>query len=142
VIRVSDDVVRLLASLAIIVVTGCAYGAGKAEPRVVKAEESFELSSGESVRIDETVIRFVGVEGDSRCPEGVQCIWEGSATLRFALGGTDETFTVETSRGTQTAVAGKYHLAAESLSPYPKQGQSIAPSSYRATLRFKPIPVS
>lgn len=139
---VSGNVVRLLATLVITVVSGCAYGAGKAEPRIVNAEESFELTLGESVRIEQTVVRFVGVEGDSRCPEGVQCIWEGSATLRFAIEGSDETFTVETSGGKQTVVAGKYQLVAEGLSPYPKEGKAIDASSYRATLRFKPVPVS
>jgi len=132
----------VVVGVAILILGGCAYGAGGAEPRMVKAEESFVLSPGEKVQIERTVIRFVGVEGDSRCPKGVHCIWEGSATLRFAVEGTDQTFTLETSRGTPVVVGGTYHLVVESLDPYPGDQKKGDSSTYRATLRFVPLPVS
>ena len=47
-----------------------------------------ELRAGASVRLEsgEQMIVFEKVEGDSRCPKGVTCVWEGDAAVRLSIG--------------------------------------------------------
>lgn len=122
---------------------GCSMGKTAAEVRMVKESESFTLAPGQRVQIGETVLRFDGVVSDSRCPVGVTCVWEGSATLRFIVESDNErTFTVETAERRGAPVGGMYQLVVESVTPVPHQGKTIAPSSYRATLVLQRLATS
>jgi hypothetical protein len=66
--------------------------AGSSEPKGVALGESFQLNVGESVQIEAEALQigFEDVSGDSRCPKGEQCIWEGDATVRVWLQGLNE----------------------------------------------------
>jgi len=45
---------------------------------------SFRLVDGESVE-ELGTLRFEAVTEDSRCPTGVDCVWEGEATVQISL---------------------------------------------------------
>ena len=47
----------------------------------------FTLAPGQTARIESEGmdIRFVNVTGDSRCPQGVECIWAGQVTCAMEI---------------------------------------------------------
>jgi hypothetical protein len=113
--------------------------ASASEPKTVALGESFQLKVGESVSIEaETLqIGFAEVSGDSRCPKGEQCFWEGDATVRVWLqkaSETKETLELHTAPREQGEVSYlDYGVNLQRLDPYPISGKSIEQDHYRAT---------
>jgi len=67
---------------------------------------------------------------DSRCPEGVTCIWEGRVllrtTLESGLGTSSHVFTLGEPVTTEAE-----EITLIEVTPYPREGTLIAPSDYR-----------
>jgi hypothetical protein len=106
---------------------------------------AFEVAVGETVAVTGTGLQvtFEAVEGDSRCPQDVDCIWAGEAAVRLRVTAGQEASTlVLTLPGLVTppfdqnekVAAGAYDLQLLDLQPYPQAGQDIPASAYRATL--------
>lgn len=93
---------------------------------------------------DNICILLDSVFDDSRCPTGVQCIWEGNAITRFKL--TTNEGTVQFQLDTQptsnlyqhdTTIAG-YLISLVSLRPYPHADSVIKLTDYKATILVQP----
>jgi len=82
-------------------------------------------------------IKFVGVLEDSRCPEGVQCIWAGNARIRLKLsGGRGRVANVElntTNKPRETTYA-NYTIALVNLVPRAVRDGRPKAGEYGATL--------
>jgi hypothetical protein len=132
-------------SLFVATLTSVASGAGSSEPKSVTLGESFELEVGESARIETEALEigFEDVSGDSRCPKGEQCVWEGDATVRVWLkkgSETKETLELHTATQKQSEQAEQsepnhlsYAVKLQRLDPYPTSGKPIQKGDYRAT---------
>lgn len=81
-------------------------------------------------------LRFVSVEEDSRCPEGVQCIVAGKARILLEVsGGGERPATVELSTaGESDAERDGKTIRLLDLTPHPSTKRSIQPADYRARL--------
>ena len=101
-------------------------------------DADFTLGPGESRRIEDTSlsIRFIGVEGDSRCPADAICIQGGSAEVQISVasGLATERYALHTGN-MEPVQHGGLTIALVELAPYPFSSRPIAPSDYRATLR-------
>jgi hypothetical protein len=90
-----------LALVTLLAAASC--GAPTAVVRSFTPGEPFWLALGESATGDDggTVVRFAKVVGDSRCPPGAVCVWQGEVTvdLGVRVGGVDE---VHLTLGTET----------------------------------------
>ncbi|MBN1161444.1 MAG: hypothetical protein JXA17_05820 [Dehalococcoidales bacterium] len=103
--------------------------------------QEFTLPVGKTATIESESlsIQFVGVISDSRCPEGVECIWAGEANCRlhFTIAGSPAEMVVAQPGGGDVA-ARDYFIQYKidfRLEPYPQEGQTIAPSDYRLIMR-------
>lgn len=101
--------------------------------------EEFKLKIGREVRIagEKLSIRFNAVRDESRCPTGVQCVWEGNAGVVVELS-TEKGKVVEATLNTsikpnQLEHEG-YKIKLVGLNPYPKADQRISPKDYEAVL--------
>ncbi|WP_412060780.1 hypothetical protein [Rubrivirga sp. IMCC45206] len=85
---------------------------------------------GESASLDGLTLSFQAVAEDSRCPEGVECVWEGRAAVRLTVQGADHTLAVvDPAREPEAGVrVGQRVLFAVALTPHPSE---TAPSSDR-----------
>jgi hypothetical protein len=105
----------------------------------VRLNEEFVLQRGEVAAIGDTGIRirFVGVEGDSRCPADVVCIQGGDAIVRIEVKSASDPVTpYDLHTGNlRPVVHGSLTIALVQLSPYPFSTRPIQPGEYRATLR-------
>jgi hypothetical protein len=119
-----------------ILMAGCS-----SNPQVftVGTGERFTLGIGQSARItgEDLVITFEEVTGDSRCPQGVVCVWAGEARSRITItqGGIPHTLElIQPGYSEQAQETFGEYMITHSLSPYPREGEAIAPNQYRLTL--------
>jgi hypothetical protein len=105
--------------------------------------KSFAIATGETIQSIENEafsIRFDSVVGDSRCPQGVQCIWAGRADCAFTFtrgeqGLTDTLSSGDLGRGgAGEANFGGYFIQIKDIAPPKTQGAAIAQKDYKATL--------
>lgn len=132
-----------LITLAVAGLSGCQQAS---EPRFdpeqsATLDRPFVLGVGESIHPTGTslTITFERLLGDSRCPEGVQCVWAGNGAIAIGLrigAEPSTTITLNTTIDPQSAAVRGYRLALEDLTPYPMAGTSPVPGRYRAHLRL------
>ena len=125
---------RVLIAIAVAVGAACSPASPTA-----RLNENFVLSPGETTSVSGTnvSVRFVGVQGDSRCPADAVCIQGGDAIVRVevlpATGGAT-TYDLHTANS-QPVRHGDVSIALVELTPYPFASRPTQPGDYRATLR-------
>jgi hypothetical protein len=121
--------------------TGCAV-----KDEILKADlgEQFSLHMGQTAQIEaeQLAIRFNGVSGDSRCPRGVECFWEGEVNCDVVVTykGESSNITLTQSGAEQSSEATyrEYRLI-YSVEPYPQAGKQIATADYRLILTVEKL---
>jgi heat shock protein HslJ len=109
----------------------------------VPLDQEFKLGYQTMAEITGTVpglfVTVQSVTNDSRCPVGVQCVWEGDATVTVTLIQDGSLFSGElhtnVSVGPRTQTLGDYDVELIDLLPYPVANQIINPSEYVTVLR-------
>ena len=101
--------------------------------------QEFTLRVGEQAQIREAGLRitFSRVADDSRCPQGVTCIWAGNGRVRLKASrgaGRDKDVQLNTGIEPKHGRVGEYEVRLVSLSPYPREGARIKRDEYVATL--------
>jgi hypothetical protein len=101
-----------------------------------------ELRFDEPLSLDTLRLRWLDLN-DSRCPQGVQCVWEGQAvvTLEVSRDGlapqrVELILRSGVEPGAET-VAG-YELRLLKVEPYPRQGVTPERNDYVATVEIRP----
>jgi hypothetical protein len=82
-------------------------------------------------------IKFVEVIEDSRCPEGVTCVWAGNAKVKLVITGYrtgTKTVELNTNGGLKGDQLEGYAINLDSVTPYPKADKPIKKSSYRVNI--------
>lgn len=120
---------RLAVAVApLLLLVGCAStGVGG---RTLASGASTTLVPGESVGLpDASVLTYVGVQSDSRCPPKVYCIHAGSATVTFRHSVQQEV-RLETGKTPSAAVgAWRLQLVGLDFGPSPKATIRLDPAS-------------
>ncbi len=129
---------KLLGSLAITGLLFAAACAGASGQVSAVLGQEFVLGPGQTASFagEDLEIKFTKVISDSRCPQGVVCIWAGevSCLLEITSGGkTVEKVIVESGSSPAQTTFGSYALSFD-VQPYPKAGQNIAYGDYRLHL--------
>lgn len=95
-----------------------------------------ELKYGSSVEEDGLRISFASVSNDSRCPAGVQCVWEGNAEIVLELSGDGNHAAVLNTNPQfpQSYRTSEHVVTLKELKPYPEAGQEIVMQDYIAVL--------
>jgi hypothetical protein len=88
-----------------------------------------------------TYICFESVSGDSRCPEGGECIWAGNAKVKFSFvrnGDNPLFFDLNTNTSfTNDTIVGGYKFTLKALNPYPSLKDINLPKSYKAEIEIE-----
>ena len=125
-------------SFLVLLLLAASCGTSPSSPRSVPLAEEFTLTPGQTAQVEgaDLFVTFDSVSSDSRCPEGVNCIWEGDATVVVSIRMGDQPASqreLHTPRNSETD-AGSYRLRLVRLVPLPRADASPAPGDYRATL--------
>ncbi|MFN2603081.1 MAG: hypothetical protein ABR582_10035 [Gemmatimonadaceae bacterium] len=138
---------RFMCALSLFAVIACA-GSGAAVgsnnpigTKIVAVDQDFDLAPTGTASIDggALTLTFDKVTEDSRCPTGVECVWAGNGVVRLTVitvGAANFSVTLSTTLAPHATTAGGYRVTLVGLKPYPKQGSTIPPASYTATLRI------
>jgi hypothetical protein len=102
-------------------------------------DQEFEIRVGQWVTIEGERLRvtFSRVAEDSRCPEGVQCVWAGNAKVVLKLSKARRrasTMSLNTGLDPRQAAYRGYEVRLVKLDPYPKENRHIRRRDYVATL--------
>ena len=102
-------------------------------------DQEFEVRVGQWVTIEGERLRvtFSRVAEDSRCPEGVTCVWAGNAkvVLKLSKGRRRaSTLTLNTGVDPKQAAFHGYEVRLVKLDPYPKEKRRMRRRDYVATL--------
>jgi len=73
---------------------------------------------------------------DSRCPEGVQCIWQGEVTVKgdWTENNSKSSFEIHSVMNDQTKQPTGYNIQIVDAKPYPKYGTESKPEDLVVTL--------
>ncbi len=104
----------------------------------VALNKEFDVKVGQEVTVEgeNLKISFGSVGEDSRCPEGVNCIWAGNAKIAVRLQKGKSTASLELNTGVdpkRSSYLG-YEVGLVALRPYPKMNTTIDNKGYVATL--------
>ena len=105
----------------------------------VELNQEFEIRAGENVWVgnDGLMVNFSRVAEDSRCPQGVTCVWAGNAkvALRLTKGRSRAAWlNLNTGLDPKESSYRGYQVKLVKLDPYPQQGRGIRKRDYVATL--------
>lgn len=82
----------------------------------------------------------VGAIDDSRCPEGVVCVWQGEVTVELFVKMQETNKIILKSFHHPADTLGKYTFELVEVYPYPKYKQPLEYKDYRITLRMGKLP--
>jgi hypothetical protein len=130
-------ILGVLLVTAFIAIASCAP---ESDYKTFSLGDSFSLSVGQSASIDgdDLAIKFIDVIADSRCPSGVECIWQGEVAclVEITHSGTGQEKVLTYPGLTQELSKAKFgsYQFTFSVEPYPEAGKEIEKSEYRLNL--------
>jgi hypothetical protein len=127
--------VRLLPLLLLLV---CAP-VSSAQLRDARVKDGVTIRQGKDAKVkgEDLKISFLSVAEDSRCPDGVKCVWAGNAKVRLSVRNSKDEcaeFELNTNADPLAYDFGKYQISLANLSPYPSINGELKPRSYTATV--------
>jgi hypothetical protein len=106
---------------------------------VIRLGQEFDLKINQEAMIEGEgmAVVFESVLEDSRCPEGVDCIWSGNAKIKLRSSKQKQTpATIELNTDVESKSSSylNYEIRLIALKPRPKSDKPVQPDEYRATL--------
>jgi hypothetical protein len=95
-----------------------------------KLDKEIQIKFGESVAMERGIltIKFKSLVGDSRCPQGVVCVWAGNAEVILEVSKNE--IALNTLLDPKEKVVGDYNIQLQDVIPYPKAGEELKPEDY------------
>lgn len=134
----------LIAGLLLAVLIACSGNkpaditAASRNPTVSQQElgRSFSMKVGESITVGELRLTFRAVEGDSRCPTDVVCVWagDGEIALKIEQAGKVAVAALHTTLEPKKTEWDGYTIALVGLTPDRTSNTAISTADYRAEI--------
>jgi hypothetical protein len=132
----------LFASFALFALFACFSLLFAQQPRkaeVMRLGQEFELKINQETAIEGEglAVVFESVLEDSRCPEGVDCIWSGNAKIRIRSSKQKHALApieLNTDVGPKSSSYLDYEIRLVALKPRPKADKPVQSNEYKATL--------
>ncbi|HEX8922318.1 MAG TPA: hypothetical protein VF766_12660 [Pyrinomonadaceae bacterium] len=102
-------------------------------------DQEFEIKVGQrvSIKSEGLLISFSSIAEDSRCPEGVQCVWAGNVKVVLKVSKARKRFTtlrLNTNLDPTHSAYRQYDVKLVGISPNRKKDVPVKRSEYVATL--------
>jgi hypothetical protein len=106
---------------------------------VIRLGQEFDLKINQEAMIEGEglAVAFESVLEDSRCPDGVDCLWSGNAKIRIRSSKqkqTPATIELNTDAGPKSSSYLNYEVRLVGLKPRPKPDEAVRPHEYKAAL--------
>ena len=96
---------------------------------------SLAVKAQKTVTRDKLTVKFLAVTEDSRCPEGVDCVWAGNAKVQIKVTGrrgASKIFELNTNLPPRAVKFEGYEIKLVKLAPYPQAGSKNDENAYTA----------
>ncbi|MDR9365717.1 MAG: hypothetical protein RI575_10295 [Balneolaceae bacterium] len=99
--------------------------------------EEFELNFGEMTKVgpDKTLVEFLDVSEDSRCPINGTCVWAGNGKVQIRID--DREINLNTYLEPRDTIISNHLIKLISLKPYPEHPEQIDKKDYRVRLQIR-----
>ena len=109
-----------------------------ANKKTVQLDKEFDLRIGQTAILEAVglTVSFTAVTEDSRCPQGVDCIWAGNADVKIRVSSNQAgsaSLELKTELEPKEQRFGLYRVRLVMLRPYPKKDTPIRQRDYVAT---------
>jgi hypothetical protein len=106
---------------------------------VIRLGQEFDLKINQEATVEGEglAVTFESVLEDSRCPDGVDCIWSGNAKIKIRSSKqkqTPATIELNTDAGPKSSSYLNYEIRLVGLKPRPKPSEAVRPEEYKAAL--------
>ena len=93
-------------------------------------DREIQIKLGESVTLEggTLTIKFISLAGDSRCPQGVLCVWRGNAEVILDVSNTE--ISLNTALEPNERAVGQYTVQLRDVIPYPQAGEQYKSQNY------------
>lgn len=119
---------------------GCAAGPTRAGETMNEQAKTYELKVGDEKAIEgaDFTLLVAAVPEDSRCPEGVQCIWAGSVGVELVFCGpkSERSARLNTNQPPRVLKYRGRYIRIRNVSPKKIEGREIKPADYVVTLEI------
>lgn len=136
----NSNSIALAIAVFVLFATACTPKVGS-DISEFQLNQPFELSIGKSAKQEPGRLKltFSNVTEDSRCPEGLNCMWEGRVTTSIIAATSDgsQTFSISREGTPKNPPAVKfqgYTIRLLDVAPYPKKDVKIDKQSYAVKL--------
>lgn len=129
--------------LALFLFGTVSYAQDKSNDKVKTPKIVTKLKANESYKTNNIEVKLVEIVEDSRCPEGVSCMWAGEAIVLIDIFKDGEK--VERKKVTFNSEdpmifsSEKLTIKGLNVMPYPKDGEKINPKDYYLQLDVKTL---
>ncbi len=124
--------------------SSCDNKKAQADYVMFRLNEVFQLPLPSLAKLEseDLEVQFAQVVEDSRCPEGVTCVWAGQVKIRLSVSTGRTRQSVEVMRqgkhkGEAMVSVGNYQIYLLSVNPYPKAGTKIKEAGYSLELMVR-----
>ena len=93
------------------------------------------LEVGKKARFPHLDVTALEITEDSRCAEGLQCVWAGTVKVKVDIAKESGNFTKTFELG-KLLTTGTENVELIAVAPYPKAGESISRGDYRLTFKI------
>ena len=110
------------------------------DPSVPLLGTTFVLRVGEIKQFKDLSVKLASIDGDSRCPQGVVCVWAGEVSLTLEVTvppNTPNTITLKTN--TVANAVKNYSFTVLNVEPQNMVGKDLAKKDYQVTFEVKPF---
>lgn len=129
----------ILPYLFLFMTTFTPAASGLSDDHMAPLGQEFDIRLGDTIWIQDELLRidFQRVAEDSRCPEGVACVWAGNAKVALRVMKARRRaaqMMLNTMLNPKQSVYRGYEVKLVKLEPHPKKGVRLRRREYTATL--------
>lgn len=124
--------------------SSCDNKKAQSEYQSFELDQSFDLNINKTASLDgeKLLILFKDVPEDSRCPDGVDCMWAGKVSVDLAITLNGEAKSIQLTREGKSkslvsASVGDYKILLHGVNPYPKNGVKRNKENYVVVLEVQ-----
>lgn len=119
---------------------GCSSASSQMQQSIALGTEvTLALGATALLQAEEVSIQFDGVTADSRCPQGITCVWAGEATVALTIRIDSQPAIRQEVAGGKDTVVGSYRVTVIEVLPQARESVRIAPEDYRATVKVQKL---
>ncbi|MFY0651504.1 MAG: hypothetical protein JXQ96_05700 [Cyclobacteriaceae bacterium] len=135
------NLVKVGCWVLLLAISAAACTEDQGEPKMVDLDTDFNIAFGEEaiIRNESVRIKFTEVNEDSRCPENVNCVWEGRLQITLNINGENMQLSIGGSSEPSKTLNGYKYSLVRVVAPTPNSNVTPDNSEYVVSLLVEKV---